>query len=216
MTKKEINEIKQRICEVGCRLFLKSYISGTGGNISVRIAKDRFLITPSKVNKGFLKPEDIVEIDQNGKEVYKKGPKASSEKPVHLQFYKHLPGINSVIHAHPPAATAYSFAAKDIECTYSPETMVFLGNHIPLVPYDTPSTMALPARFTPFLNFRTRAYLMQNHGVVTCAEDLEMAYNNMETLELYARTLMYAKVLGGAKPISMKKIAHLKSTFQLD
>lgn len=212
--KKTYYDIRKQICEVGKRLYDKSYISGTGGNISVMLANGNVLITPSKRNKGFLKPDEIVMIDMDGREL-EKGITASSEKLVHLHFYKNQPGITSVIHAHPPAATAYAIAGLGIDCSYSPETMVFLGERVPLVPYATPSTQALPDSFNPYIDAKTHAYLMQNHGAVTTADSLEMTYNNMETLELYARTLMYAKVIDSAKPISPAKIKHLKEIFHL-
>ena len=208
------NDLRIYICEIGRRLYEKSYISGTGGNISVRFDINRFLITPSKCNKGFLQPDEIVIINDSGHEITR-GQTASSEKLVHLQLYKALPEINAVIHAHPPAATAFAVAGLDIDCSYSPETMVFLGMKVPLVPYETPSTQALPDGFNPYINSKTRAYLMQNHGPVTIAKNLDMAYNNMETLELYAKTMMYANVIGTAKPIPPEKIEHLKQTFNL-
>jgi L-fuculose-phosphate aldolase len=206
------DELRRLICEIGRRVYNKSYTSGTGGNISARLDEDRVLITPSQRNKGFLKPDEIVLIDMEGKGIVE-GVTASSEKLVHLYFYKMLPDAGAVIHAHPPAATAHALAGLDIDCSCCPETMVFLGDRVPLVPYETPSTRALPEKFKSYLNPKTTAYLMQNHGVVTTGGDLEVAYNNLETLELYARTLLYARIIGGPKPIPPDKIAHLKKTF---
>ena len=111
--------LRRRICHIGRRLYNKSYISGTGGNISVRIEDDTFLITPSKRNKGFLVPEDIARIDINGNDLAK-GLTASSEKLVHLCLYKKMPNIGAVIHAHPPAATAYTSAILWSSMKYSP------------------------------------------------------------------------------------------------
>jgi L-fuculose-phosphate aldolase len=208
------SELRRLICEIGRRIYNKSYTSGTGGNISARLDDARVLITPSRRNKGFLKPDEIVLIDMEGKSITE-GITASSERLVHLQFYRTLPDAGAVIHAHPPAATAYALAGLEIDCSYCPETMVFLGDRVPLVPYETPSTQALPDSFTPYLNSKTTAYLMQNHGVVTIGADLTVAYNNLETLELYAKTLLYARIIGEPKPIPPDKTDHLKETFGL-
>ena len=207
-------ELRSLICEIGRRLYNKSYISGTGGNVSARLDERRVLITPSKRNKGFLKPEEIAVIDMKGRGLTETST-ASSEKLVHLHLYEMLPEVGAVIHAHPPAATAHALAGQDIDCSYCPETMVFLGDRVPLVPYETPSTRALPENFTSHVNPKTTAYLMQNHGVVTIGRDLETAYNNLETLELYAKTMIYARLIGGPKPIPPDKITHLKKTFGL-
>jgi L-fuculose-phosphate aldolase len=210
----ELKKIRRQICDVGRYLYNKSYISGTGGNISVRLENGTFLITPSKCNKGFLAPEDIALIDSNGKDLAK-GLTASSEKLVHLCLHKHLPNVGAVIHAHPPAATAHAMVGRDIDCAYAPETMVFLGDRVPYVPYETPSTHALSDSFKRYLDKKFRAYLMGNHGVAVVGRDLQDAYNNIETLELYARTLIYAKIIGTPKPISPAKVKHLKETFGL-
>ena len=205
-------ELRRLICEIGRRLYDKACISGTGGNISARLGGRSVLITPSQRNKGFLSPDDMAVIDMEECDSADEGA-ASSEKLVHLHFYRYMPRVGAVIHAHPPAATAFAMAGQDIDCSCSPETMVFLGDRVPLVPYETPSTQALSDNFTPFLNPRTRAYLMQNHGVVTIGDNLEKAFNNLETLELYARTLIYAGLIGSARPIAPEKIEHLKKIF---
>jgi L-fuculose-phosphate aldolase len=210
----ELNKMRRQICDVGRYLYNKSYISGTGGNISVRLANGTFFITPSKCNKGFLTPKDIAVMDADGNDLTK-GLTASSEKLVHLHLYKNLPNVGAVIHAHPPAATAHAMAGQDIDCTCAPETMVFLGDRVPYIPYETPSTQALPDAFNQYLDKKIRAYLMGNHGVAVVGKDLQDAYNNIETLELYARTLIYARIIGGAKPISPEKVKHLKETFGL-
>ncbi len=209
-----IDILRERICEIGRRLYNKSYVSGTGGNISARLGGDRVLITPSCFNKGFLCAEEIAVVDHSGRDLVE-GVGASSEKLVHLLFYGKLPAVGAVIHAHPPAATAHALAGLEIDCSCTPETVVFLGERVPLVPYETPSIQALPDAIAPFVEPCTRAYLMGNHGVVVVGRDLQDAYNNLETLELYARTLLYAKILGGARPIPPDKLRHLKEVFRL-
>ncbi len=209
-----LGKLRQGICDVGRNLYNKSYISGTGGNISARLENGTFLITPSRCNKGFLAPEDIALMDADGNDL-SKGLKSSSEKLVHLFLYRNLPDVGAVIHAHPPAATAHALVGRDIDCAYVPETMVFLGDRVPCVPYETPSTHALPDSLSRYLDKKIRAYLLANHGVAVVGKDLEDAYNNIETLELYARTLIYARILGSPRPISPDKVKHLKETFGL-
>ena len=57
---------RELICEVGRRLYNRGFAAANDGNISIRIAENRFLCTPTGVSKGFMKPEDLCIVDSNG------------------------------------------------------------------------------------------------------------------------------------------------------
>src|SRR5437867_5420832 len=94
-------EHRNDIVEVGRRLYQKGFIAAADGNISVRMADDRILTTPSGRNKGRLGPEDLVVTDMQGRKVYGKY-EPSSELEMHLVMYHERPEIGAVVHAHPP------------------------------------------------------------------------------------------------------------------
>jgi L-fuculose-phosphate aldolase len=48
------------MAECGRRLYEKSYLGGTEGNLSARLSDNKILITPRGKNKGFLKARDMV------------------------------------------------------------------------------------------------------------------------------------------------------------
>ena len=54
-----IEKVKERICEMGRRIYRRGYTDGNGGNISVRVGEDLVLCTPTLCSKGFMQPEDI-------------------------------------------------------------------------------------------------------------------------------------------------------------
>ncbi len=93
--------LRREIVEAGRRVYNRNFVAANDGNISARVDAKRVLITPSGVSKGFLKPEDLIVIDCEGK-VLAGGGKPSSELFMHLRIYKERPDINGVCHAHPP------------------------------------------------------------------------------------------------------------------
>jgi L-fuculose-phosphate aldolase len=118
----------------------------------------------------------------------------SSETPMHLLYYRLRPDVQAVCHAHPPTATGFAAAGRALEEAVLPEVVVGLGK-IPLAPYGTPGTWELCAGLEPLVTAHD-AILLQNHGLVTCGQDLETAYQRLETVEQFARILFTAELLG--------------------
>lgn len=90
-----------------------------------------------------------------------------------------------------------------------PEAEVFLGD-VPLIAYETPGTPALAALIRPHVG-RASAALLQNHGALTWAGELELAYLRMEMLEAVCRTLHQARQIGSPRPIPAEKLAELRA-----
>ena len=95
--------------EAGRRLWLRGLVSGTDGNMSCRIGPDRVLSTPTGVSKTSLSEELFVLTDLEGNVIEGKAA-PSTELKLHLAAYREREDITAVIHAHPPAATAFASA----------------------------------------------------------------------------------------------------------
>lgn len=190
----EIDEI----ISIGKRMSVRNYTPGYSGNISVR-AGDSILITTSGSSNGYLSKDDFVLIDFNATP-FDKSKKPSSEKFLHLEFYKLRPDINAVIHVHPASLTAFASANKDLMDPVMPENIYYFGG-IPLAEYGTPSSTELVKNTSKFFK-KHDAILMANHGVIISGKTLEDAYQKLELAEEYARTLIYSQMLGGAKTLS--------------
>jgi hypothetical protein len=60
------------------------------------------------------------------------------------------------------------------------------------------------------------AILLENHGVVTCGQDLVTAYQRLETVEQFARILLTAELLGGPhllSPAKVRKVITARSSY---
>jgi L-fuculose-phosphate aldolase len=56
-------EVAREIVRCCRSLWEVGLIAGADGNVSVRLARDRFLITPRGLLKSELSPDDLVEVD---------------------------------------------------------------------------------------------------------------------------------------------------------
>jgi L-fuculose-phosphate aldolase len=202
------------LCEFGRRIWQQGLSPGTGGNISVRVSKDKTLISPTLTSMGFMEPDDISLINFDG-EVLEGRLKPSSEFKLHVHVYNTRPSINAAIHAHPPFATAFAVTGEPFSTFTQPETVVFLKK-IPFVEYGTPSTNELPVNLDKYLKENLNTFLLQNHGVLCIGEDLDRTYNNLETLENSAKILVISRLLGGEKEISKNNLKKLVKLFNVD
>jgi len=191
-------DARRRIAEVGRRLWARGYVASNDGNISARIAKDRYLITPTGRSKGFLGTDDLVVVDDRGRKLTG-ALDPTSELPMHLFVYQSRPDVQAVVHAHPPKATGFACAGIPLAQCVLPEVILSLGQ-IPLTSYATPSTSEVPQSIRQFIG-AYNAMLLRNHGVLTLGSDLLEAYYRMETVEHFAEIALVAKTLGGASPL---------------
>ncbi|MFA9479780.1 class II aldolase/adducin family protein [Phycisphaerales bacterium AB-hyl4] len=206
----KLDNLKEQMCEIGRRIWLRGYCAGNEGNHSVRIDDDRYLCTPTGLSKGFLTPDDIVVVNGKGEQIEKNknGRKRTSEVLVHLAIYKQRPDINAVIHSHPPHAVAFCIAGMPLPEGIHPEAEVFLGK-VPVAPYATPGTDALPNSILPLIGPETNTILMGNHGSVNFADDLTIAYYRLEILDNYCKQLLLARQLGNVNVLNANQMTEL-------
>ncbi len=194
-----IHKIKQEICEIGDRIYKKGFAAANDGNISYRVSENEVLCTPTLHCKGFLKPEDICTLDMQGNQIAGI-KKRSSEALLHLEIMKKRPDIKSVVHCHPPHATAFAVAREPIPQCVLPEVEVFLGD-VPITRYETPGGQAFAETILPFVE-KSNVIILANHGTVSYGEDVEKAYWWTEILDAYCRILMLSRSLGNVHYLS--------------
>ncbi len=193
MTTLHAHRLKQEICEIGDRLYKRGFAAANDGNITYRLGPNEVLCTPTLHCKGFLKPDDICTVDMQGQQIAGR-KKRSSEALLHLEIMKARPDIKSVVHCHPPHATAFAVAREPIPQCVLPEVEVFLGD-VPIARYETPGSQKFAETILPFVE-RTNVIILANHGTVSYGESVERAYWWTEILDAYCRILMMARSLG--------------------
>jgi L-fuculose-phosphate aldolase len=195
-------DLKQDMVAVCRALYQRQLVAATDGNLSRRDG-DYLLTTPSGVNKGFIRPEDILRVDFSGQVVEGAG-KPTTELLLHLEVYAMRPDAMAVIHAHPPIATAFTIAGISLAEGILPEVVLSLGA-IPTAPYATTGTPAMAAAVRDLLPGYD-AILLEQHGALTLGQDLWEAYNRMEKVEHAAWTVFLARQLGQARCLPPEEV----------
>lgn len=194
----KIVEISQQIIKIGRVLGEKNYTPGYSGNISARI-DDTVLITVSGSANGHLKDSDFALMDFEGKSLIP-NKRPSSEKKLHIEFYKQRPDINFIIHVHSPYLSSFASARKDLLAPVMAENVYYFKG-IPLAEYGLPSSDVLVENTAKYFK-EYDCVLMANHGVIIGSKTLKDAYLKLELAEQYAQVVLNTYILGGPKPLT--------------
>ena len=200
-------EAREAIVATGRRLYERRILASIEGNMSIRLDGDRIVATPSGINKGFMRDDDMVVTDLEGNP--EGGGKPSSEMLMHLAIYRERGDLEAIVHAHPTVATGYAVAGRNLPAAVLAEIVTTLGC-IPIAPYGTPSTDELAdAVVGPIRNYD--ALLLANHGALTAGSSLEQAEERMYQLEHFAEVSLVAEMLGGPRAFSPEEVARLSA-----
>jgi L-fuculose-phosphate aldolase len=189
---KEVDEF----IKVTGRLAANMYVTGYGGNAAWRLEDDLILITPTMMNKGDIKREDLVFINKAGDTV-EGTRKPTGERPMYIKFFEDRPDIVSCIHCHAPNVGAFVImdGPNLLMRPFFPETSHEVGP-VPVVPYAEPITQALADNFEPFIQ-KYNSFLMESHGLVVMSpEGIDYTMMNVELLEMSAYSILQALASG--------------------
>mgnify|MGYP001536342673 FL=1 len=176
------------------RIYYYGMTTTTGGNLSIRDSEGTVWISPSGVDKGSLRREDIMQIKPDGTIVGLHRP--SVEYPFHLAIYKKRPDLRAVLHAHPPALVAFSLLREIPDTSIIPDAR-FLSGKITIAKYALPGSATLGDKISAEFEKGINTVMLENHGVVLGSTSLFKAFMNFEMLDYCARIQINAKALGG-------------------
>ena len=208
-----VKNTKIGVLETINRVYYNGLTTTSGGNISCMDSNGTIYITPSGVDKGSLKDEDIMTVKKDGTIEGKHTP--SMELPFHSNIYKCRGDIRAVVHAHAPSVVAYATARKIPDSSVAPCYFKLLGE-VADSKYDLPGSLSLgdivKAKFEEGYN----SVMMHNHGATVGAETLEIAYRKYETLDNLCAALINASILGGVKKCDKHSDYSVKITKSTD
>lgn len=192
---------KNELIEYGRMAGDKNYTPGISGNLSARCG-DMVVITSSGVANGYLTENDFAVVDFDGNAI--EGKKPSSERMLHIEFYKKRPEMNYVMHVHSPYLTAFASAGIALDDKISPE-IIYCFEKIPLAEYSIPGSKELVEKTSKYFE-NYDVVLMANHGVIIAGKDIKDAFYKLDLCENYAKTVICAKLLGGAKILPEEEV----------
>ena len=189
-----MEKIIKDLIKYGKRAGKKNFTPGMSGNISARFGNNIIITTSGSAN-GYLSEDDFVVIDFDGN-VVQGNKKPSSEKMLHVEFYKIRPDVNYILHVHSPYLSSFASAGLALDEPIMAENVYYFG-HIPLAEYGLPSSRDLVEKTSKYFK-DFDAVLMANHGFIVGDSSLESAYLKLELAESYAQVVLNTKILGGA------------------
>jgi 3-dehydro-4-phosphotetronate decarboxylase len=231
---------REEICRVGASLFARGLVSGSAGNISVRLDDDLgggYLITPTDACLGFLDPAQLSRVDREGQAI--SGPTASKTISLHRSIYqasrRHDAKVSCLIHTHSSHCVALSLsvsasAAADGQANLhrrhltesellAPITPYFVMKvgHVPHLPYCRPGSpeMALASveaiQAYAARGVALRALMMARLGPNVWHHSPAAAMATLEELEETAKIWL----LSSPKPeaLSTAQLDDLRQTF---
>jgi L-fuculose-phosphate aldolase len=192
------NDARSAVCEAGKRLLRENLVSGTWGNLSLRMDEQNMIITPSGKPYELLLPEDMVRVNYRTLS-WDGESKPSSELKLHAAIYLDRKDVNAVIHTHQPNASTVAAARREVPPILDDMAQI-IGPSVRVAAYALPNTKKIVRKTLGALSGRNAA-LMANHGAVCIGRDMEEAFLVCQVLEKACRAFIEAEFLGGAKAI---------------
>lgn len=193
------------------RLYRQGLTTCSGGNLSLRVDKDTVLITPSAVDKGELRGDQIAMFTLDGRNLTPRF-KSSIETGMHLAVLRARPDANAVVHAHPVTATAFAAMDKDINFHLTAEAFAILGTP-KRAPYCIMGSDGLAQIVADCLKDADVA-LMQNHGVICVGKTLLNAFDRLEVTEAAAKMTWITTTMNAACPMTREQVEEIRRNFR--
>ena len=183
----------------------------SGGNASVRVAHDRFVVTPSGMRYGSLDTDDIVVVDGGGA-VIEGRRRPSVDTEALLYIYRSLPQVNAILHTHQTRATAIGVVMDRMPAVFTPLVNAVLGD-VRVAPYASASSIAMGKVAVEYLRDR-RAVILKHHGVLTVGTTLSEALYAAVYLEDAAAAYVTARALGDPPELTDEQTAEAVAVFR--
>jgi L-ribulose-5-phosphate 4-epimerase len=193
--------LREEVTRLHRQLTRYQLVVWTAGNVSARVpGHDLLVIKPSGVDYDDLTAENMVVCDLDGRVV--DGDHApSSDTEAQAYVYRHMPQVGGVVHTHSTYATAWAARGEPIPCVLTMVADEF-GGEIPVGPFGLIGDDSIGKGIVETLSgHRSRAVLMQSHGVFTIGKDARAAVKAAVMCEDVARTVHIARQLG--EPVAL-------------
>lgn len=194
-------ELAAGLATIARSFYGRGWLLGTSGNLSAVVQREplQLAMSPSGVDKGELKAEQLLSVDENARVVSGHSGKPSDETLIHLRIVKER-GAGAVLHTHSVWNTIVSdLCASDggvaIEGYEMLKGLQGVRTHehsewLPIVENSQDMT-ALAETIAQTLNKHKAAhgFLVRRHGLYTWGENLAQAKRHIEIFEFLLETM---------------------------
>jgi L-ribulose-5-phosphate 4-epimerase len=211
-------KLREAVLDANLELVRRGLVLFTFGNASgISREEGLVVIKPSGVPYETMKPEDMVIVDLDGKNV-EGSLRPSSDLPTHLILYKSFPTIGGVAHTHSRAATSWAQAQREIPCFGTTHADYFHGPvpvTKPLSPaqirkdYELNTGLAIVRCLGKRDPLHTPGILVAGHAPFCWGKSPEEAAHNAVVMEEIAAMALHT-VTANPKARAISKVLHDK------
>lgn len=165
----------------GRELALAKLLRQSKGNLSARIDRRRFIVTPTGSDKAKLEVDDLIEVEIDSHRVPEG---ASNEVGMHRAIYESFPSIHAVVHAHPRKVVALAREGSAPDPSLLPNGGTVL-DRVSWIDDFPPGSRSLAQEVTRGIA-RAPALVLAAHGALTVGSTIDQAVLRMVRLERLA------------------------------
>ena len=205
------NEVAVGLAAVAKGFYARGWLLGTSGNLSAVVQREplRLAMSPSGVDKGELKPEQLLTIDEDARIVSAHEGKPSDESLLHIRIVKER-DAGAVLHTHSVWNTILSdlYASEGGVTIKGYEMLkglhgVRTHEHTEFLPIieNSQDMPALAEMIGTTLNKHPMAhgFLLRRHGLYSWGRTLPEAKRHVEILEFLLETIGRAFYIQGGR-----------------
>ena len=162
----------RRDVAVANRIIERFGLSNAFGHVSARIPGTQTFLFPSRRSPGFANENELLVLDTDGNVLAGRGT-PNSELWIHARIYARRPGVDAVVHAHPPSCVCLTQIGEPHRIVHNQGAGFVDG----VAEYDAIGlirTRALGDALAEALGNRV-AVMMRGHGITTVAADVRTA-----------------------------------------
>jgi methylthioribulose-1-phosphate dehydratase len=206
-----IEEIAAGLVSVARRFYARGWLMGTSGNLSAVVEREplRLAITASGVDKGELRAEQVLLVDERVQLAKESLNKPSDESLLHVRIVKER-GAGAVLHTHSVWNTIFSdLHAREggvrIEGYEMLKGLAGVRTHehsewLPIVD-NSQDMLSLADAISKTLSEHKSAhgFLIRRHGLYTWGDNLAQAKRHVEIIEFLLETMGRTAILKSGK-----------------
>jgi methylthioribulose-1-phosphate dehydratase len=205
------SELASNLANVAKSYHARGWLLGTSGNLSAVVRRDplQLAMSPSGIDKGELRPEQVLSIDENARVVSENGGKPSDESLLHIRVVKDR-GAGAVLHTH----SVWNTIASDLHAAEGGVTIegyemlkglqgVRTHEHSEWLPIidnsqDMPALAELVGK-TLDEHPAAHGFLLRRHGLYSWGDTLAQARRHIEILEFLLETMGRISFINGRR-----------------
>jgi ribulose-5-phosphate 4-epimerase/fuculose-1-phosphate aldolase len=207
-----------------CRILaLQGLAADVLGHVSVRLDADRILLRcrgPHERGLLFTVPEDIREVDLDGRGDLVGGYAVPNEFHIHTELFRARPDVQAIVHAHPRDVMIADLAGvrlRQVFGAYNIPASRLAHQDVPVYPRSVLVRTPQLGRAVARTMGNAGACILRGHGIVTAGETVEQATLRALDLAELSRISSAVVLLGGRPEIlpddDRKELPDLGSSF---